>query len=88
VSPVYLLGNEEQLPSHALHLQPGQTMLKLACGIGRNFSLIMERIGPTGILVGGDYSSATLARARVARQGWRNVNVRLIRADAAWIALG
>jgi len=91
VSPVYLLGNEGRLRReaiHALHPQPGQAVLEIACGTGRNFPLIMERIGPSGVLVGVDYSAAMLARAqaRVARRGWRNV--RLIRADAARIALG
>src|SRR5215216_4385161 len=90
LTPAYLLGNEKRLRRetiNSLHLQPGQTVLDLACGTGRNFPLILERIGPTGKLVGVDYTSAMLARAqeRVERAGWRNVE--LIYEDAALIDL-
>ena len=91
VSPVYLLGNEGRLRREAiraLHLQPGQAVLEIACGTGRNFPLVMEQIGPTGTLVGVDYTPAMLAKAqaRVQRHGWQNVQ--LVRSDAARLALG
>jgi len=90
LTPAYLLGNEKRLrlkTIDSLHLQPGHTVLDLACGTGRNFPLILEKIGPTGKLVGVDYTSAMLARAqeRVERAGWRNVE--LIYEDAALIDL-
>jgi ubiquinone/menaquinone biosynthesis C-methylase UbiE len=91
LTPIYLLGNEKRLRKKtigSLHLQPGQTVLDIACGTGRNFSLILEKISPTGRLVGVDYTPAMLdrARERVAREGWKNVE--LIQADAARIDLG
>lgn len=91
VSPVYLLGNEGRLRRETirtLQLQPGQAVLEIACGTGRNFPLIMEQIGPTGTLVGVDYTPAMLAQAqaRVQRYGWQNVQ--LVRSDAAQLMLG
>jgi len=91
LTPIYLLGNEKRLRKETiafLHLQPGQMVLDVGCGTGRNFSLILDKIGPTGKLVGVDYTSDMLARAqeRVEHEGWKNVE--LIQADAACIELG
>ena len=91
LTPIYLLGNENRLRREtiaSLHLQPGQTVLDVGCGTGRNFSLTLDKIGPTGKLVGVDYTSDMLARAqeRVEREGWKNVE--LIQTDAAGIELG
>lgn len=91
LTPIYLLGNEKRLRREtidSLHLQPGQTVLDIACGTGRNFPMILEKIGPAGKLVGVDYTAAMLARAqlRVDRKGWENVE--LIQSDAAGIDLG
>ena len=90
LTPMYLLGNEKRLRRETidrLHLQPGQTVLDIACGTGRNFPLILEKIGSHGRLVGVDYTSDMLARDRdrVERKGWKNVE--LIQADAARINL-
>jgi len=76
LTPIYLLGNEKRLRKKtigSLHLRPGQTVLDIACGTGRNFPLILEKIGPAGRLVGVDYTAAMLARARerVEREGWK-----------------
>jgi len=91
LTPIYLLGNEKRLRQEtvgSLHLQIGQTVLDVGCGTGRNFPLILEKIGPTGKLVGVDYTSDMLARAqeRVEREGWQNIE--LIQRDAARIELG
>lgn len=91
LTPIYLLGNEKRLRQEtvgSLHLQIGQTVLDVGCGTGRNFPLILEKIGPTGKLVGVDYTSDMLARAqeRVGREGWQNIEV--IQGDAARIELG
>jgi demethylmenaquinone methyltransferase/2-methoxy-6-polyprenyl-1,4-benzoquinol methylase len=66
-----------------LNLQPGQTVLDIACGTGANFPYILERIGPTGRLVGLDYSAAMLeeAQRQVDQHGWQNVT--LLQHDAA-----
>ena len=65
-----------------LGLRAGDRVLDLACGTGLSFEPLIDRIGPSGALVGVDASPQMLARAgaRVQRQGWRNV--RLVRADA------
>jgi len=91
LTPIYLLGNEKRLRRKtiaSLHLQPGQTVLDVACGTGRNFPLILEKIGHAGKLVGVDYTSDMLARAQeqIDREGWENVE--LIQGDAARIELG
>lgn len=91
LTPIYLLGNEKRLRRETisrLHLQRGQMVLDMACGTGRNFPLILEKIGPLGKLVGVDYTSAMLARARerVEREGWKNIE--LTQGDAARIDLG
>ncbi len=88
LTPAYLLGNEKRLRTktiEALNLQPGQTVLDVACGTGRNFPLILEKIGPRGRLVGVDYTAAMLTQAneQVKRKGWKNVE--LIQSDAARI---
>lgn len=91
LTPFYLLGNERHLRAETIRclcLQPGQSVLDIACGTGRNFPLILEKIGPSGKLVGVDYTGAMLARAqeRAKRKGWKNVE--LLQADAACIDLG
>ena len=91
LTPLYLLGNEDRLRREtigSLHLQRGQTVLEIGCGTGRNFQLILERIGIGGKLVGVDYTFAMLERARerVERRGWKNVE--LIQGDASRLHLG
>jgi ubiquinone/menaquinone biosynthesis C-methylase UbiE len=88
--PVYLLGNEGRLRReviNALELRPGQLVLDVGCGTGRNFPFILEQIGPVGSLVGVDYTPAMLAQARIRvdRQGWGNVQ--LVQADASKLDL-
>lgn len=88
--PIYLLGNEGRLRRNAIRalaLRPGQAVLDVGCGTGRNFPFILEQIGPTGSLVGVDYTPAMLeqARIRVDRQG--GGNVQLVQADAAKLDL-
>ncbi len=85
LTPLYLLGSEKRLRQRtvaALRLQPGQAVLDVACGTGRNFPWIQAKIGPGGHLVGLDYTGPMLARAqeRVECSGWKNVV--LIQADA------
>ncbi len=66
----------------ALELRPGERVLELGCGSGRNFELLAAAIRPRGALLGTDLSAGMLARAGrlVERRGWRNVT--LLRQDA------
>lgn len=67
-----------------LDLKPGMRVLDVACGAGANFPYIMEKIGPTGSLVGTDYSQDMLDSAHrqfVQDRGWNNLS--LVQNDAA-----
>ncbi len=61
----------------------GATVLDVGCGTGRNFPLLVERVGEQGRIIGVDYSERMLdkARQRVRAHGWQNIE--LIRGDAA-----
>lgn len=67
----------------ALDLQVGDTVIDLGCGTGKNFAQLLEKIGPTGTLIGVDLTAAMLTQAqkKIDQQGWRNVQ--LINADIA-----
>ena len=66
-----------QMAIDRLRLRRGQTVLDVACGTGINFSLIDERVGSSGDVVGVDLSPEMLAEARerAERHGWRNVSL-------------
>jgi demethylmenaquinone methyltransferase/2-methoxy-6-polyprenyl-1,4-benzoquinol methylase len=67
----------------ALALDPGDTVLELACGTGINFPQYQKYIGPTGRIIGVDITDAMLEQAqkRVAKNQWKNVT--LIQHDAS-----
>ena len=66
-----------------LSLQRGDCVIELGCGTGLNFPFLMERIGEEGRLIGVDLTPGMLkiARDRVERSGWKNVE--LIQSDIA-----
>ncbi len=82
----YLLGYREwayrRQAVAALHLEPGDTVIEIACGTGLNFSLYQQAIGPQGKIIGLDLTDAMLARAnqRIKDSGWENVE--LVHTDA------
>ncbi|MEP7187692.1 MAG: methyltransferase domain-containing protein [Roseiflexaceae bacterium] len=67
----------------ALGLSRGDTVVELGCGTGLNFGYVQRAIGPEGTIIGVDLTDSMLdvARTRVAREGWANVE--LIQADVA-----
>jgi ubiquinone/menaquinone biosynthesis C-methylase UbiE len=71
----------------ALDLKAGDTVLEIGAGTGRNFSYLVEAVGPGGKVVGVDASPGMLAEARklIERHGWQNVQ--LIHQDAAQLDL-
>lgn len=70
----------------ALQLRHGDTVVEVGCGTGMNFPLILDRIGPTGQLIGVDLTDQMLyqAQKRVERADWKNVS--LVQMDAAKFA--
>ncbi|MDX6701543.1 MAG: hypothetical protein QOF26_1769 [Baekduia sp.] len=67
--------------------QPGEVVLDVGCGTGRNFEHIQQRIGPSGRLIGIEQSPEMLAQARalVERWGWTNVDLVCAGAEEAAI---
>jgi demethylmenaquinone methyltransferase/2-methoxy-6-polyprenyl-1,4-benzoquinol methylase len=57
--------------------RPGEVILDVGCGTGRNFEQIQQTLGPTGRLIGIEQSPEMLAHARalVERNGWTNVEL-------------
>jgi demethylmenaquinone methyltransferase/2-methoxy-6-polyprenyl-1,4-benzoquinol methylase len=70
----------------ALDVRPGDTVLDLGCGTGRNLPLLARAVGEGGRVVGLDVSSGALDRAR--RRTRDLPQVELVRADALTADLG
>jgi ubiquinone/menaquinone biosynthesis C-methylase UbiE len=51
-------------------LEPGDSVLDVACGTGANFPLLLDHVGPAGRVVGVDLSPDVLA---IAMEGVRRV---------------
>ena len=66
-----------------LHLKCGDLVVDIGCGTGLNFPWLQKAVGPQGRIIGVDLTDAMLeqARLRVAKEGWKNVE--LVPADAA-----
>jgi ubiquinone/menaquinone biosynthesis C-methylase UbiE len=66
-----------------LELKPGDHVLEIGCGTGRNLAPLVQAVGTKGHVYGVDLSEGMLAEARGlrARAGWQNVT--LTRSDAA-----
>lgn len=71
----------------ALDLGPGDTVLEIGAGTGRNFPYLVDAVGPGGKIIGVDASEGMLAEARklVERRGWSNVE--LLHQDATKLGL-
>ena len=65
-----------------LNLKPGNRVLEVGCGTGRNLPYLARAVGPDGRVYGIDISEGMLAKAGEAcdKNGWKNVT--LIRSDA------
>lgn len=83
---LYPMQRYRRLAVESLRLSPGATVLDIGCGTGLNFPLIEDKIGPSGQVIGIDYTPAMLEQAagRVERAGWRNVE--LFQGDAGDVA--
>lgn len=58
-----------------LALKRGDVVLDAGCGTGLSFPLLLEAVGPDGLVIGVESSSdmLALARERTAAAGWSNV---------------
>ena len=66
-----------------LELSKGDTVVELGCGTGLNFSLVLDKIGTQGRIIGVDITDKMLDQAqnRIKENGWKNVE--LIQRDFA-----
>jgi SAM-dependent methyltransferase len=73
----------------ALPVRRGQLVLDVGCGTGLCYGFLLEKVGPQGSVVGIEESPemATIARERIAHEGWRNVTVVQSGAEDAQIAV-
>ncbi len=70
-----------------LALEPGETVLEIGCGTGRNLPLLCNAVGGDGHVIGVDASSGMLARAQQWVIRHHRENVRLLHQDAAELIL-
>lgn len=58
-----------------LRIQPGERVMEIGCGTGKNFEMIQQCLQGTGELTGVDCSAPMLRKAsqRVRTNGWKNV---------------
>lgn len=69
-----------------LNLKPGERVLEIGCGTGRNLPFLRSAVGASGHVYGVDISAGMLAKARelTAQNHWPNVG--LVEQDAAEFA--
>ena len=68
-------------------LREGQTVLDVGCGAGLDSLVAAERIGPTGCVIGVDFSPAMLDRANRSAKHSRHLPVAFVRASAEQLPL-
>ncbi len=73
--------------AHFAQLTVGATVLDLGCGAGLDSLLAAQRIGPTGQVVGVDFSAAMVTRARHNGALIGLTNLHCLRADAERLPL-
>jgi tRNA A58 N-methylase Trm61 len=62
-----------------LELKPGDQVVEAGSGTGANFANLVKAVGPEGKVYGAELSPdmAAQARERVAKHGWKNVEIRM-----------
>src|SRR5262249_59266049 len=75
LEPLYLIFPPARRKAvRELHLKPGDTVLEIGAGSGRNLPYLVDAVGPEGSVIAVDASAGMLAQAEklVRREGWRN----------------
>jgi ubiquinone/menaquinone biosynthesis C-methylase UbiE len=88
LSPLFLINPLlRRRAVRAMGLRPGDDVLEVGVGSGRNLPYLLDAVGPQGSVTGVDLSPGMLAQARkvAARRG--AANVRLIESDASTVEL-
>ncbi len=67
----------------ALGLKPGNRVLEVGCGTGRNLRLLSSAVGTSGHIYGVDLSEGMLGRAKALTERHQLANVTLLHEDAA-----
>jgi ubiquinone/menaquinone biosynthesis C-methylase UbiE len=75
--------NFRRRAAQRLALKPGDRVLEIGCGTGRNFRYLHEAVGSGGRIYGVDLSAGMLAKARELCERQRWTNVELVQDDAA-----
>jgi len=78
LEPLYLIfGPARRKAVEALGLGPGDVVLEMGCGTGKNFQYLTGAVGPSGGIIGVDASSRSLAEARRLSdtRGWNNIEL-------------
>jgi demethylmenaquinone methyltransferase/2-methoxy-6-polyprenyl-1,4-benzoquinol methylase len=70
-----------------LEIRPGDRVLDVGCGTGRNLRSLVEAVGPAGQVFGIDCCDSMLAKARALCESQNWHNVRLWQQDAAEMLL-
>lgn len=73
----------------ALPLRQGDVVIDVGCGTGLCFSMLVDKVGPRGRVVGVDASPDMAAQAmqRVTHEGWSNVDIMEVPITQARIAV-
>ena len=66
-----------------LALRPGDRVLEIGCGTGRNFPYLRQAVGPSGRIYGVDLSAGMLAKAQALCEQRQWSNIELAQDDAA-----
>ncbi len=79
----WLPGGIRQRAVKRLELKPGDRVLEVGCGTGRNLPHLARAVGPEGRVYGIDISEGMLAKARASCEKNERANMTLIQSDAS-----
>lgn len=64
-----------QRAADACRLEPGDTVVEMGCGTGANLPFLRSVVGPSGTVIGIDFTGPVLERARELTAQYENVHV-------------